>query len=130
MNFVVTMSAIAMLAASACGDGAFRARGVVVTPAGVPVRDATVRAVNDGETVASTSSDENGCFSLFTLTGPGPHRFELVVETDAHEIARRRLWAQRDNRVAVRLERSGDRKSSIESVADGVELSGGTCDEP
>jgi len=89
-----------------------------------------VRAVNDGETVATTSSDENGCFRLISLMGPGPHRFELVVEADAREIARRRLWAQRDNRVAVRLGRSGNQKSSIESVADGVKLPGaGSCDE-
>jgi hypothetical protein len=86
------------------GDGAMRAWGVVVTPTGAPIPNASLRAIN-GETVVVVESDETGCFLLFHLVAPGWHRFRVVAEAESYKPARRRLWANRDNLVVVTLEK-------------------------
>ena len=64
------------LSATSCiiGDGAFRARGLIVGPDGQAMSNVTVKARNN-----SAVTGQDGCFEISETTHPGKHEMPFSV---------------------------------------------------
>lgn len=90
-----TTTAILLLSMATAGCNSVSVRGVIVTPSGEPIDEATVSLVgtrqdertreSEPAVTVSTRSGPNGCFGVFRHVGREAEKFLLVVEAQGRK---------------------------------------------